>query len=149
MYKNKQGVIFIKLVEVYPVATGVRIVTTDGSMDVAKGLSFVLQAMCLAAGATLEGRKQAAQKLLMNERLVPLFIDPQNVLIFTHSIRRYECRAINIFALDNLLDESFLATKKAELAIQKALKVHQIFTGSYDIIKYLKGSTINEEKNLT
>lgn len=141
--------IFIKLIEVYQVATGVRIVTTEGHFELHKGLRYVLHAMCLATGSTYEGRIQAAQKVLSKERLVPLFIDSQNVLIFTHSIRRFECCAINIFAMNETQLHSFLSTKKAEESIKKALKVHQIFTSDYDIMKYLKGSTTDEEKNLT
>ena len=143
------GVVFIKLIEVYQVATGVRIVTTKGHYELSKGLRYVLHAMCLATGSTYDGRLKAAQKVLCKERLVPLFIDSQNVLIFTHSIRRFECCAINIFAMDEAKSKSFLSTKKAEESIKKALKVHQIFTSDYDIMKYLKGSTTDEEKNLT
>jgi len=142
-------VIFIKLIEVYQVATGVRIVTSEGQYEVNKGLRAVLQAMCLATGSTYHGRIEAAQKVLAKERLVPLFIDQHNVLIFTHSIRRFDCCAINIFAIHEGKFNPFLLTKKAEESIKKALKVHQIFTSDYDIMKYLKGSTTNEEKNLT
>jgi hypothetical protein len=142
-------VVFIKLIEVYQVASGVRVVTTKGQYDIPKGMRFVLQAMCLATGSTYNGRIKAAQKALAKERLVPLFIDSQNVLIFTHSIRRFECCAINIFAIPEGKFNPFLSTKKAEESIKNALKVHQIFTSDYDIMKYLKGSTTNEEKNLT
>jgi hypothetical protein len=148
LYKNKIGEIFIKLIEVYPIATGVRIVTTKGQYEVSKGMRFVLQAMCLASGSSYDGRIQAAKKVLSKERLVPLFIDSQNVLIFTHSIRCFECCAINIFTLEQAQNLSFLSSKKAERAIKKALKVHQIFTNDYDIMKYLKRNPTNEEKNL-
>jgi hypothetical protein len=147
LYKVVKGGIFIHIIQIHPVPLGVRIQTTKGDIVVRKGLMFVLNALCLSAGSTYQGRIQAAKQCLQQERLVPLYVNASTVLIMTHSVRRYECQALNVFALQELSNESFLKTEKARQMIEKALKVHQFFESDYDIMKYLKGLTTDEEKN--
>lgn len=65
--------------------------------EVAHDLSIkkYLNEICLANLCTYDGRILAAKLILKRSRIVPLFINSTMCLIFTKSIREYDCILLN------------------------------------------------------
>lgn len=96
-------------------------------------------------GSSLTGREQAVRSWFNKQRMVPIFVHPECILILTASIRRYETIAFNYFALDELTSnaqiQAFLATKRGQKSLEYCLWISEKMSQDYDIMSYLKGTT--------
>lgn len=106
---------------------------------------------CLYNGATLQGRVQAARWLLQRERLVPVHVHTELLLIPTRSMRDYDCVLFNYFALPHSGEHpkvaAFLITPRGQNALRQAAHLAQILGQDYDIIRHLKGSDTHAKKD--
>ena len=104
-------------------------------------------------GASLDGRTQAVKRMLSKERLVPVMVHAQCILLLTASIRHYDCIAFNYFALHDVQHHpgiaAFLATKRGQKSLEMCAQISEIMSQDYDIMSYLKGTYPNEQKNHT
>jgi hypothetical protein len=119
--------------------------TTSLSTIQTKSMRHVIDSLCLYYGSSLIGREQAVRSWFNKQRMVPIFVHPECILILTASIRRYETIAFNYFALDELNSNSqiqaFLATKRGQKSLEYCLWISEIMNRDYDIMSYLKGTT--------
>lgn len=135
----------MKLVTISNVSHGTSIKTSTTSNIQSKSMRHVIDALCLYYGSSLIGREQAARSWLNIQRMVPIFVHPECILILNGSIRRYETVAFNYFALDELVDDTqiqaFLRTKRGQKSMEYCLRISEKMSQDYDIMSYLKGTT--------
>lgn len=62
---------------------------------VMSGLLSYLNGLCLKHGSTFQGRMESIKYLSKRNRLVPLFVSPTVVLLFTKGIRHQDTVLIN------------------------------------------------------
>lgn len=136
------------LITITNVSQGTNIQTSTTSVIRSKSMRHVIDSLCLYYGSTLSGREQAARSWLNKQRMVPIFVNPECILILSASIRRYETIAFNYFALNELLYhrqiQAFLATKRGKKSLDYCLWISKKMSQDYDIMGYLKGMTADE-----
>jgi ComK protein. len=137
----------MKLVTITNGSHGTILQTTSTSTTQAKSMRHVIDSLCLYYGSTLKGREAAVRVWLNKERMVPIFVNPDCILILSASIRRYETIAFNYFALDELTKhdkiQAFLATKRGKKSLEYCRWISEKMSQDYDIMSYLKGTFHN------
>lgn len=138
----------MKLVSISNVSQGTTIQTTKHAVTQRHSMRYVINSLCLFYGASLKGREDAAHLWFNKQRMVPIFVNPECILILTGSIRRYESIAFNYFALDELRDndqiQAFLGTKRGQKSLGYCLWMSEKMSQNYDIMNYLKGTKTDE-----
>jgi hypothetical protein len=139
----------MRLVSITNVAAGTRIQTPTTTYAHRSTMRAVIDALCIEYGSTLAGRMQAVARWLNKERLVPVYVNQECILILTASIRRYECIAFNYYALKELQDhkeiQAFLSTNKGKKSLNDCRWISEKMGQECDIMGYLKGTFADEQ----
>lgn len=135
----------MKLLTINNVSQGTALRTTTSTSIQSKSMRHVIDSLCLYYGSSLSGREQAARSWFNKQRMVPIFVHPECILILTASVRRYDTIAFNYFALNELSNHPeinrFLMTKRGQKSLEYCLWISEKMSQDYDIMGYLKGTT--------
>lgn len=74
---------------------GIFVLEKQIGTNIQKGLIEYVNSLCLKSLSTYDGRIKSVKKVLSISSLIPVFVNDENLLFPTESIRNYDCVFIN------------------------------------------------------